>query len=61
MIYRFVCPQCGKETELSMRIDEYTPDGHFCDCGAELRRDPQDFCKSYAVSCDGFYAEFPSG
>ena len=43
-----------------MRLSEYTPDGHYCDCGAELRRDPQDFCKTYTNKSGGFYADYPS-
>ena len=43
-----------------MRISEYTASGHFCQCGAELVRNPKDSCTSYAAKFDGFYAEFPS-
>lgn len=60
MTYRFICPKCGRETELRMRIEEYQPDGHICECGAELVRDPKDFCTNYSVSCGGFYAEYQS-
>ena len=59
MIYRFICPQCGKREEISMPASEYRPDGHICPCGSELRRDPKDFCTSYRA-CDGFYADFQS-
>ena len=60
MNYRFLCPSCGKRVDLRMRLSEYTPDGHYCDCGAELRRDPQDFCKTYTNKSGGFYADYPS-
>jgi len=60
MIYRFLCPKCGAVKEISIRISEYRADGHFCECGAEMIRDPKDFCTSYSASFDGFYAEFPS-
>ena len=59
MIYRFICPQCGKREEISMPASEYRADGHLCECGGELRRDPKDFCTSYKA-CDGFYADFQS-
>lgn len=60
MTYRFLCPQCGKTKEITMRITEYKADGHLCECGAELVRDPQDFCTSYAADCEGFYARYQS-
>ena len=43
-----------------MPVSEYKPDGHRCSCGAELQRDPQDFCRNYRADCDGFYAEHQS-
>lgn len=61
MIYHFICPQCGAMHDIYMRMSEYTASGHLCACGAELVRDPKDFCTSYAAKFDGFYAEFPSG
>ena len=61
MIYRFYCPVCGEHTELKMPASEYTSDGHLCKCGAELKRDPHDFCHNYQVDCGGFYAAHQSG
>lgn len=61
MIYRFFCPCCGMKVEISMNASEYTAEGHDCPiCRAELKRDPQDFCSSYSVKCDGFYSEHQS-
>lgn len=43
-----------------MKIETYKSTGHLCSCGAEMIRDPKDFCRSYDVKCDGFYAEHQS-
>ncbi len=56
MIYRFFCPCCGNKVELRMPVTEYKAEGHICECGAELLRDPHDFGTNYSVRCDGFYA-----
>lgn len=50
MIYKFICPECGKEEEISMRISEYTAEGHKCECGVELIRDIRDFGTSFDTS-----------
>ena len=55
MNYKFICPKCGKRIEISMPISEYTPDGHMCDCGAELKRDVNDFCTVSQRNVDGFF------
>ncbi len=60
MIYRFFCPVCGQKIEISMPLIEYRANGHRCSCGAELVRDPKDFCTNYEVGCDGFYSEHQS-
>lgn len=60
MKYKFICPKCGNEKTIEMRISEYKSDGHMCECGAELKRDPKSFCRSYQVNCDGFYAKTQS-
>ena len=60
MIYRFVCPSCGRQQEIKMKIDEYRAHGHLCECGEELIRDVSDFCGSYSVNCTGFYSDHPS-
>lgn len=61
MKYKFLCPECGRRAEVQMPISEYRPDGHLCSCGAEMIRDPQDFCRNYRADCSGFYAEHQSG
>lgn len=60
MIYKFICPSCGRKEELDIPITEYRSDGHMCECGAELVRDPDDFCKTYHVNCFGMYADYQS-
>lgn len=56
--YRFVCPNCGKLAVVSMRISEYTANGHICSvCESELVRDVKNFCSEYAVNCSGFYGK----
>lgn len=60
MIYKFICPSCGCEKEIEMPMSEYKSDGHMCECGAEMIRDPKDFCKTYHVNCCGMYADFQS-
>ena len=59
--YSFVCPGCGKKIIIPMRISEYSAEGHLCDCGTELIRDPEGFHATYRVNCDGFYSDHPSG
>jgi len=60
MKYLFYCPSCGRKVEISMPISEYHADGHLCDCGELLVRDPKDFGMNYNVKCGGFYAEHQS-
>ena len=60
MKYQFVCPKCGKEKIIEMPMAEYKRDGHMCECGMELKRDPNTFCKNYKVNCDGFYSQHQS-
>lgn len=43
MEYKFICPECNKQVVVSMPITEYKPNGHYCDCGVELKRDVKDF------------------
>lgn len=57
MIYKFICPKCGKEKEVSMRISEYHENGHICDCGAELERNMQDVASGYICNTTGFYGK----
>ena len=60
MKYQFICPKCDKKKEIEMPISEYKSTGHKCECGTELKRDPNSFCRSYQVNCDGFYSEHQS-
>lgn len=55
MDYKFICPNCGKEKVVTMPISEYKADGHYCDCGTELKRDVKDFCTSSPRNIDGFF------
>ena len=55
MDYKFICPKCGKEKTITMRISEYKSNGHFCDCGEELKRDVKDFCTSSSRNVEGFF------
>ena len=54
MTYKFICPECGKKYDIEMRISEYRKDGHICECGKELVRDPAGFSCNFVVKCDGF-------
>lgn len=55
MIYKFVCPVCNKKYDIQMPISEYKPNGHFCECGAELNRDIKDFCTISQRNVEGFF------
>ena len=57
MIYKFLCPKCGKKKEIIMSVLKYTDQGHYCDCGEELKRDPESFCCNYKSDCDGFFGK----
>ena len=58
MIYKFICPKCGKKQDLVMRITEYKSTGHACqDCGTEMVRDPEGFSCNFIVKCDGFFGK----
>lgn len=60
MIYKFICPSCGREKEIEIPISEYKSEGHLCECGVEMIRDPKDFCNTYHVNCFGMYADYQS-
>lgn len=55
MNYKFICPKCGKQVVVSMPITEYKPDGHYCECGEELKRDINDFCIYSPRNIEGFF------
>lgn len=55
MVYKFICPNCNKSKEITIPISEYTPNGHYCECGTELKRDVSDFCVSSKRNIDGFF------
>lgn len=55
MTYMFICPECGKSVEIQMSASEYVSDGHICDCGAELKRDIDDFCSNSKRNIEGFF------
>lgn len=57
MTYPFVCPECGKKKEIQMLMSQYTSKGHFCECGAEMIRDPSSFSCNFVVKCDGFFGK----
>lgn len=39
MNYPFYCPNCGATKIISMPIKEAHNDGHYCECGTELKRE----------------------
>lgn len=55
MDYKFICSQCGKKVSISMPISEYQPNGHYCECGSELKRDVKDFCIASQRNVEGFF------
>ena len=57
MVYGFICPKCGKTKEIIMSASSYKSEGHFCDCGEELKRDPSSFCCSFKTDCEGFFGK----
>ena len=54
MTYSFICPNCGKKYDIQMPISKYQDEGHMCECGTELKRDPKSFNGTFIVKCDGF-------
>lgn len=40
MNYPFYCPKCGVRKIISMPIKEYTSEGHKCECGFDMKREP---------------------
>ena len=57
MFYPFVCPECGQEETIEMRISEYTAEGHNCPkCNTEMKRDPKSLVCGMSVDKTGdFY------
>ena len=56
MFYPFICPKCGREETISMRITEYTSEGHICpDCKMEMKRDPQSLACGMSVDKTGTF------
>ena len=42
MRYPFICPKCGHNEVIVMRIAEYVSEGHKCPkCKTEMKRDPK--------------------
>ena len=40
MNYPFCCPKCGHREEISMKMSEYTGEGHMCkECNTEMVRE----------------------
>lgn len=55
MRYKFICPKCGKQKEIDMKMSEYTNMGHYCDCGKQLIRDVTDIgCNFDTSKISGF-------
>jgi predicted nucleic acid-binding Zn ribbon protein len=50
MDYKFICPKCGKQKEIQMKISEYTNKGHYCECGEELKRCVKDLGTTFDTS-----------
>lgn len=57
MFYPFVCPECGHEETITMRITEYVSTGHLCPkCNTEMKRDPKSLCCGMSIDTTGdFY------
>lgn len=57
MFYPFICPKCGNEKTIEMRISEYTSEGHICsNCESEMIRDPKSLVCGMSVDSTGdFY------
>ena len=55
MLYKFRCPNCDKNIELKISVEDYKRDGYKCEiCGGILKRDLNDYCKSFKGDKD-FY------
>lgn len=57
MFYPFICPKCGNNETIEMKISEYTSVGHMCpECETEMKRDPQSLCCGMSIDLTGdFY------
>lgn len=57
MNYPFVCPKCGHNEIVSMKMIDYTASGHFCPkCGGELQREVSSLVCGAAIDRTGdFY------
>jgi predicted nucleic acid-binding Zn ribbon protein len=57
MFYPFICPECGHKETITMRITEYTAEGHKCpSCKTEMKRDPKSLACGMSIDKTGdFY------
>jgi Zn ribbon nucleic-acid-binding protein len=56
VFYPFICPKCGCEEIISMRITEYTSEGHECPkCKTEMKRDPKSLACGMSVDKTGTF------
>ena len=56
MFYPFICPKCGHNEKIEMRITEYTSEGHHCPkCTTEMKREPQSLCCGMTVDKTGTF------
>lgn len=57
MFYPFICPECGQEEAIEMRITEYVAEGHECPkCKTEMKRDPKSLVCGMSIDTTGdFY------
>ena len=56
MFYPFICPKCGHEETITMRITEYVATGHKCPiCGTEMKRDPKSLVCGMTVDKTGTF------
>ena len=54
MFYPFICPECGHEETISMRISQYVAEGHLCSqCNTEMKRDPKSLVCGMSVDTTG--------
>lgn len=57
MFYPFICPKCGLNEAIEMRITQYVATGHLCSrCKTEMKRDPKSLvCGMSVDTTNTFY------
>lgn len=58
MIYVYICPKCNNKQNISKPVSDYDREEICEKCESLLKRDPQDFCKSFDTSkITGFFGK----